>query len=147
MTFTLDEFQHSGKDFSQTGTLLCLPVSTGFSSVLPCFLSFFQALYIKAVCPCLFFRTSESWISHFESIAGFCEGEQPALRVSVTLEQDTGGGESRTVPEQQKLQTKPGGCGKSATTVKNTTQPMPPPYELIVLGRGSAMGFGRLDSF
>lgn len=102
---------------------------------------FFQALYIKAVSPCLFFRTSESRVSNFESI----EGKQPALRVCVTLEQDTRR-ESRTVPEQQKLQTKPGGYGKSVT-VKNTTQPMPPPYELIALGRGSTMGFGRLDSF
>lgn len=67
--------------------------------------------------------------------------EQPALRICVTPEQDTKG-ESRTVPEQQKLQTKPGGCEKSVT-VKNTTQPMPPPYELTVLGRGSTVGFAE----
>lgn len=41
----LDEFQHSGKDFSQTGIVSCASVSTEFCSVLGCFLSF-QALYL-----------------------------------------------------------------------------------------------------
>jgi len=41
---------------------------------------------------------------------------------------------------------KPGDCEKSTTT-KNTTQPMSSPYELIVLGRGSTVGFGKDDSF
>lgn len=143
VTLTLDEFQHSGKYLSQTVVCPCINWVLFCGSLFSFF--FFQALYIKAVSPCLFFRTSESRVSNFESIAGFCEGKQPALRVCVTLEQDTRR-ESRTVPEQQKLQTKPGGYGKSVT-VKNTTQPMPPPYELIALGRGSTMGFGRLDSF
>lgn len=70
VTFTLEAFQHSGKDFSQTGTVSCVPVSSGFSSVLPCFLSFFfQALDVKAVSPWLLFRTSESRVSRFESTA------------------------------------------------------------------------------
>lgn len=42
---------------------------------------------------------------------------------------------------------KPGDCEKSITIMKNTTQPMSSPYELIVLNRGSTMGFGKDDSF
>lgn len=54
---------------------------------------------------------------------------------------------SRTAPVREKLQMKPGDCEKSITTMKNTTQPVSSPYELIVPGRGSATGFGKDDSF
>lgn len=113
--------------------------------------SFFQALYRKPGSQCLFL-SKDKWIQG-KSFWIDCRYWQGFVRKSRLVWGSTlllgriQEERSRTAPVHEKLQMKPGDCEKSITIMKNTTQPMSSPYELIVLGRGSTMGFGKDDSF
>lgn len=158
VSFTLDEFQRSGKILAklalyhvpvyQLSSVLCLVV---LCLVVFFFFSFFQALYIKPGSPCLFL-SKDKWIQgkSFWINCRYWQGFVRERRLdwgSMLLLGRIQKERSRTAPVHEKLQMKPGNCEKSITTMKNTNQPMSSPYEIIVLRKGSTMGFGKDDSF